>query len=289
MRAGGASSYRRREPQKSLLHETVRGHLKTFLAEIEQDGSGLPRFVMAEFERYLRCGILANGFARVRCIERLTAFLKSCCIPCESGTTTAVRRRKCMDWLKGVQEAIPWLAGLRLLPKSIITALIVGAATFVLVLIWTPPPEVAVAAILKDCYRRALFTRMHAQINVDAMFSSIRECRIAIQKRIPEIRSERLRDISMGLLETVEQIERAKEQQGYNADEVNKLKLGALHRFRELAKLTGGSYALPKEGRLGEGAYFKAEEADAPLSLNDLRYQQKIDPETGATIPDTRP
>jgi hypothetical protein len=57
----GVSNYRRREPEKSLLHETVRGHLKTFLAEIAQDGSGLPRFVVAEFERYLRCGILANG------------------------------------------------------------------------------------------------------------------------------------------------------------------------------------------------------------------------------------
>jgi len=49
-----------------------------FLAEIEQDGSGLPRFVVAEFERYLRCGILANGFARVRCVacgdELLVAF-----------------------------------------------------------------------------------------------------------------------------------------------------------------------------------------------------------------------
>ena len=65
----GASSYRRREPEKSLLHETVRGHLKTFLAEIEEDGSGLPRFVVAEFERYLGCGILANGYARVRCVD----------------------------------------------------------------------------------------------------------------------------------------------------------------------------------------------------------------------------
>jgi Putative transposase/Transposase zinc-binding domain len=60
------------------LHETVRAHLKTFLAELEQDGSGLPRFVVAEFERYLRCGILANGFVRVRCTtcgdELLVAF-----------------------------------------------------------------------------------------------------------------------------------------------------------------------------------------------------------------------
>ena len=73
-------AYRRREPERTLLHETVREHLRTFLAETEQrnDGSGLPRFVIAEFERYLRCGILAFGFARVRCArcgdESLVAF-----------------------------------------------------------------------------------------------------------------------------------------------------------------------------------------------------------------------
>ena len=69
MKRRGASNYRRREPEKSLLYETVRGDLKTFLAEIEHDGSGSPRFVVAEFERYLRCGILANGYARVRCVD----------------------------------------------------------------------------------------------------------------------------------------------------------------------------------------------------------------------------
>ncbi len=29
--------------------------------------NGLPKFVIEEFERYLECGILAYGFARVRC------------------------------------------------------------------------------------------------------------------------------------------------------------------------------------------------------------------------------
>ena len=38
----GVSNYRRREPEKSLLHETVRGHLKTFLAEIEPALSTCP-------------------------------------------------------------------------------------------------------------------------------------------------------------------------------------------------------------------------------------------------------
>src|ERR1700745_197159 len=68
LRANG-SAYRRREPEGTLLHATVRAHLKTFLAQVEQrgDGAGLPRFVVSEFEPYLACGILATRFARVRC------------------------------------------------------------------------------------------------------------------------------------------------------------------------------------------------------------------------------
>jgi len=65
-----ASRYRRREPERTLLHATVRAHWKTFLAEVEERGevgASLPRFVVGEFERYLACGILAHGFARVRC------------------------------------------------------------------------------------------------------------------------------------------------------------------------------------------------------------------------------
>ena len=88
------SRYRRREPERSLLHATVRDHLKTFLGEAAQHsdtGAGLPRFVAAEFERYLACGILSNGFARVRCTscgdELLVAF--SCKVRgfCPSCTT----------------------------------------------------------------------------------------------------------------------------------------------------------------------------------------------------------
>ena len=55
-----ASRYRRREPERTLLHATVRAHWKTFLAEVEERGeagTSLPRFVMGEFERYLACGI----------------------------------------------------------------------------------------------------------------------------------------------------------------------------------------------------------------------------------------
>ena len=47
------SCYRRREPERTLLHATVRAHWKTFLAEVEEGSTGasLPGFVVGEFER----------------------------------------------------------------------------------------------------------------------------------------------------------------------------------------------------------------------------------------------
>ncbi len=60
--------YRRRDPTRSLLYELVREHLETFLDELSAfAGPGLPFFVKRELRRYLECGVLAHGFARVHC------------------------------------------------------------------------------------------------------------------------------------------------------------------------------------------------------------------------------
>ena len=82
--AGGASAplasdYRRREPEKTVLHAVVREHLSSFLeAARDHDGEGYPRFIEHELQRYLSCGLLARGFARLRCsscgYERLVGF-----------------------------------------------------------------------------------------------------------------------------------------------------------------------------------------------------------------------
>ncbi len=66
---GPTFRYQRREPEKTLLHRIVREHLATFLADAaERYPSGdIPANIRAKFERYLRCGILRHGFARVRC------------------------------------------------------------------------------------------------------------------------------------------------------------------------------------------------------------------------------
>ena len=73
--------YRRRAPETTALHEVVRGHLDTLLEEARRrsdEGHGYPAFVQREFARYLDCGQLPRGFARLRCpdcgFERLVAF-----------------------------------------------------------------------------------------------------------------------------------------------------------------------------------------------------------------------
>ncbi|SEU01394.1 hypothetical protein [Stigmatella erecta] len=51
-----------------MLDEAVRENLATWLAEASEVGRGLPRYVEREFAKYLECGVLAHGFARVRCL-----------------------------------------------------------------------------------------------------------------------------------------------------------------------------------------------------------------------------
>ena len=72
--------YRPRNAEASVLHLVVREHLEDFLraAANRADGAGLPEFIAREFQEFLTCGVLAHGFARVRCgrcaFERLVPF-----------------------------------------------------------------------------------------------------------------------------------------------------------------------------------------------------------------------
>ena len=62
------AGYRRREPERTV--RTRARHAQTMLAEVRAaapEGGGLPRHVERELTEYLRCGVLAHGFARVRC------------------------------------------------------------------------------------------------------------------------------------------------------------------------------------------------------------------------------
>ena len=64
-------AYVRRDPGSGVLYEVLASHLETFLARGADDVTtpGLPRYVVRELRAYLRCGILAHGFARFLCFR----------------------------------------------------------------------------------------------------------------------------------------------------------------------------------------------------------------------------
>jgi hypothetical protein len=68
-----AADYRPRDAEHAVLYRVIAEHLEAFLetAKRHADGSPLPGFVEQEFRDFLTCGVLAHGFARLRCTECL--------------------------------------------------------------------------------------------------------------------------------------------------------------------------------------------------------------------------
>jgi hypothetical protein len=60
--------YERRRPEQTTLYRVVRENLETLYAAVGAgEGTALPAFVKKELEGYLDCGILAKGFAHLKC------------------------------------------------------------------------------------------------------------------------------------------------------------------------------------------------------------------------------
>ncbi|MBW2416996.1 MAG: transposase [Deltaproteobacteria bacterium] len=73
-----ADGYAPRCPEQILLHQIVREQLETFPTHARNRDHACPRFVEQELRSYLRCGVLAHGFLRLRCddcrLDRLVPF-----------------------------------------------------------------------------------------------------------------------------------------------------------------------------------------------------------------------
>ena len=76
--AAQVRDYKRRTPEKTPLYNIILNHLDSFVAARQMEGRPLPDYVVEEFESYLKCGILAHGFLRLKCDgcdeEKVVAF-----------------------------------------------------------------------------------------------------------------------------------------------------------------------------------------------------------------------
>ncbi|MEZ5659453.1 MAG: transposase [Burkholderiaceae bacterium] len=65
---GAPVHYERHRPEQTTLYRLVQEHAASFIAHTEAStGKALPQYVKDEFDAYLKCGILAHGFLRLRC------------------------------------------------------------------------------------------------------------------------------------------------------------------------------------------------------------------------------
>jgi ribosomal protein S27E len=73
-----SETYKRHRPETTLLYQLVKRYYPAFTANLAEQGKYLPKYVEREFDEFLRCGRLENGFLRVVCgdckHEKLVAF-----------------------------------------------------------------------------------------------------------------------------------------------------------------------------------------------------------------------
>ena len=71
-------TYNRHRPEETNLYRVIADNWQTFLQTRAMENRDVPKFVVEEFEGYLRCGILAYGFGRLHCetclVDRLVPF-----------------------------------------------------------------------------------------------------------------------------------------------------------------------------------------------------------------------
>jgi len=63
-------AYQRRQPERTAAYQIVQHHLETWLSttrEAYPDENPIAYYVEDDLRKFLQCGILAYGFARVRC------------------------------------------------------------------------------------------------------------------------------------------------------------------------------------------------------------------------------
>jgi Putative transposase/Transposase zinc-binding domain len=61
------SIYRPRRPEKTVFYQVTKKYYKTWVKKSEKDDKKIPFYIHREFQGFIKCGILAHGFACAHC------------------------------------------------------------------------------------------------------------------------------------------------------------------------------------------------------------------------------
>lgn len=128
--------------------------------------------------------------------------------------------------------------------------------------------------VLSILYRRSIFTRFHAQLSEEAMFASMSNCRVALQKQIVFVRPREAQQLVASIIAELDLAERVSREEftwdGLGSmGTVDGAKLRIIAAMQTLAKMSGTPFELPASTT--EELFWTAEDADAaPSGLETL-------------------
>ena len=90
LRYATSATYQRHQPETETLYRTMQSYWPVFVREQSRVGKTIPKFIHDEFQKFLDCGILENGFVRTYCYNcqhsgvvafscKKRGFCPSCC------------------------------------------------------------------------------------------------------------------------------------------------------------------------------------------------------------------
>jgi len=225
-----------------------------------------------------------------------------------------IERGNDLDWVEQLQKLVPWAARLPVLPKVLLSAVLSTFLLLLLALIWVlseekvisdsgdighpgnPGPHSpgnadtshqadegrarsvnAVGNVLRGCYTRAVFTRTHAQLSLEAMYSSIVRCQIVVESELKNVSELNLAQKLANVLGALDQIERICKRSApdpathldlSDADrgKIDQQKLEVLRNLRGLSTVAKIPYAIPHV--LPDEVFFTEEDANKPPTIN---------------------
>lgn len=147
-------------------------------------------------------------------------------------------------------------------------------AVFVIVYFYSPAQLIShpmgkeaiqdlIGEVLSTCSRRAVYTRTHAQLDHDAMFHSLTDCRSKLQSIVARIKPKNLQQMVADIIGELDFIERHKE----NLEKIDQAKLRIIASLEKLSNAAGVSYTLPRS--MTEEVFWSIEEANQPPTRQD--------------------
>jgi hypothetical protein len=121
--------------------------------------------------------------------------------------------------------------------------------------------------VLAACYRRAVFTRFHAQLSHEAMSASLADCRVALQKLVTRVTPAECQRLVAGIIGELDLIERVNSAEftwdgSGTAATIDGAKLRIIHSLSELARIAKVPLEFPRS--LTEELMNSKADADSP-------------------------